>query len=393
MGKGIVPDSSRNNFSAARSTAFREADVVLVLGAKLNWILSFGLPPKWNAGAKIIQVDINADELGKNGGDPILSVVADVGLFLQQLRSQLGAWTWDKPQSQFYQKLVDAKERNEEKAAKKAKVEQSPITFERAYNIIKSTLDSLSRPEDGGIVYVSEGANAMDIARSIFTMEHPRTRLDAGTYATMGVGMGYAIAAHAAYNFPNPEGQAGASGRKKVVAIEGDSAFGFSAIEVETMARYQMDILVFVMNNSGVYRGDSNTSNDWEERRRNTVEGTTADGKGLTAWSLGFETKYHKIAEMAGGIGIEVRTPEELKAATEEGFKSKGTVVVNVIVDPQADLPMVRFETLESTAMTKRADEYTGLLVAGYGTSRSEKRTCTTQTEVVTRTIDRVDAH
>jgi 2-hydroxyacyl-CoA lyase 1 len=215
------------------------------------------------------------------------------------------------------------------------------MPFERAYAIIKSTLHSLSNPSQGDIVYISEGANAMDISRSAFPLEHPRTKLDAGTYATMGVGMGYAIAAFAAYNFPSPEGSAGGKGRKKIVCIEGDSAFGFSGMEVETMARFQMDVLIFVMNNSGLYRGDTDSGEKWEERRRNTVQGTTREGKGLTAWSLGYETKYQKIAEMAGGIGFEVRNEEELKRATEEGYKAKVPVVVNVIVDPQADLPMV----------------------------------------------------
>ena len=173
-------------------------------------------------------------------------------------------------------------------------------------------------------------------------IEHPRAKLDAGTYATMGVGMGYAIASYAAYNFPRPEGVSGRSGsRKKIVCIEGDSAFGFSAIEVETMARYQMDVLIFVMNNSGVYRGDTNSSEKWLERQRNTVAGTTTEGKGLTAWSLGYETDYQKIAEMAGGIGIVVRTPDELREATKRGFEARVPVVVNVIVDPQADLEMV----------------------------------------------------
>ena len=241
MGKGVVPDSSPHNVSAARSTAMKEADVVLVLGAKLNWILSFGLPPKWSANVKIIQVDIQADELGKNGGHPTLSVVGDVALVVDQLVSQLGGWQWQGQWSQaaFYRSLQAAKSRNEEKAAKKAAVDKLPITFEHAFDIIKKTLNSLSDPEDGDIVYVSEGANAMDISRSIFTMEHPRTKLDAGTYATMGVGLGYAIAAYAAYNFPQPEGLAGSSsGRKKIVAIEGDSAFGFSGMEVETMGTY-----------------------------------------------------------------------------------------------------------------------------------------------------------
>jgi 2-hydroxyacyl-CoA lyase 1 len=342
MAKGLVQDSSEYNVSAARSTAMKEADVVLVLGAKLNWILSFGLPPKWNPNVKIIQVDISADELGKNGGDNQLSVVGDVGLVIEQLLSELGDWRWQGKSTSFYRNLQAAKTRNTEKAAKKAAVDTMPITFERAFDIIKTTLDSLSTPKDGDIVYVSEGANAMDISRSIFTMEQPRTRLDAGTYATMGVGLGYAIAAYSAYNFPEPEGLAGKPGsRKKIVAIEGDSAFGFSGMEVETMARYQMDVLIFIMNNSGVYRGDADSGDKWEERRRNTVAGSTKDGKGLSAWSLGYQTAYEKVAEMAGGVGIVARTPEELKKATEEGYNAKVPVIVNVIIDAQSDLPMV----------------------------------------------------
>ncbi len=341
MGKGVVPDSSPYNVSAARSTALKEADVILVLGAKLNWILSFGLAPKWNPAAKIIQVDISADELGKNGGDSSLSLVGDVALVVDQLVSQFGGWQWQGQSSPFYRSLQAAKSRNEDRAVKKTKVDKVPMPFERAFDIIRKTLNSLSNPEDGDIVYVSEGANAMDISRSIFTMEHPRTRLDAGTYATMGVGLGYAIAAYAAYNFPQPEGSAGSPGRKKIVAIEGDSAFGFSGMEVDTMARFEMDVLIFVMNNSGLYRGDTDSMEKWQERRRNTSAGTTTQGKGLSAWSLGYQTDYQKIAEMAGGIGIVVTTPEELVQATKKGFEARVPVVVNVLIDPQADLVMV----------------------------------------------------
>lgn len=342
MGKGVVPDSSPQNVSAARSTALKEADVVLVLGARLNWILSFGLPPKWSPTVKIIQVDLSADELGKNSGDPSLSLVGDLALITEQIVEQFGSWKWQGQSTPFYKTLQAARKRNEDKAAKKAVVEKSTqyMTYERAFDVIKKTLDRLSTPADGDIVYVSEGANAMDISRSIFTMEHPRIRLDAGTYATMGVGLGYAIAAYAAYNVTQPEGKAGDSGRKKIVAIEGDSAFGFSAMEVETMARYEMDILIFVINNSGLYRGDADTSEGWQKRQKVSIDGQTASGGGLTATSLGFETAYHKIADLAGGIGMVARTPEELKKATEEGYKARMPVVVNVMIDPQVDLVM-----------------------------------------------------
>lgn len=348
MAKGVVPDSDKRNISAARSTALKEADVVLVLGAKLNWILSFGLPPKWRPDVKIIQVDLDANELGKNSADPALSLLGDLPLVLEQLVAEFGDWKWQGQSSAFYRTLQNAKARNEQKAAAKAKVEKLPMTYERSFDVIRNTLNSLSNPADGDIVYVSEGANAMDISRSIFTMEHPRIRLDAGTHATMGVGLGYAIAAYAAYNVTHPEGVAGPPGRKKIVAIEGDSAFGFSGMEVETMARYEMDILIFVINNGGLYRGDADTEQGWQERQQVSIAGKTGESQGLTATSLGYETPYHKIADMSGNgaIGILARTPAELKEATEIGFKAKVPVVVNVLIDPQADLVMVSLPML-----------------------------------------------
>lgn len=153
----------------------------------------------------------------------------------------------------------------------------------------------------------------MDISRSIFPLHHPRQRLDAGTYATMGVGLGYAIAAYAAYNLPSQgEPGSGVSRPKKIVALEGDSAFGFSGMEVETMARNKMPILIFVMNNSGIYHGDVVSGEEWSSLRDQTGRGDTAatDGKkkGLRSSSLWWEARYKKMAEICGGKGWFVRT-------------------------------------------------------------------------------------
>lgn len=454
MGKGILPDSSPLNISAGRSTALKHADVVLLLGARLNWILSFGLPPKWAPNVKIIQVDLSADELGRNGHDPSLSLLGDVGLICQQLTDALSGWKFDtKGQGAAFTKTVgEAKQRNEQKALAKAKSGKVPMSYEHAFAVIKKELDKLSPPEDGNVVYVSEGANAMDISRSIFTMEYPRTKLDAGTYATMGVGLAYAIASYAAYNYPRPEGSVavdigpahghgkaaggasaqptpyggasgadagpgqhaqgratggaaaqptpygGASGtdtsirgsggapqKKKIVAIEGDSAFGFSGMEIETMTRYRMDILVFIINNSGLYRGDANSKASWDERQHMTIKGTPASPElvatpgGLTATSLGYETEYQKMAELAGengGWGIVVKTPEELADATRKGYAAKVPVVVNVLVDTTKDLVMVSASPTDrqSDVGAMRANQVKiGLLLVGHGTAGHEE--------------------
>ena len=350
MGKGVLPDSHPSNTASARSAALKDADVVLVLGARLNWILHFGETPKWNPGVKIIQVDISAEELGKNNGDASLSIIGDINLVTLQLRAALNTWHYDTS-SPYISAIRASTAKNEAAAAKSALVDTLPMTYGRTFAIIKEVLNRLSPPEDGNIVYVSEGANTMDISRSVFNVEHPRLRLDAGTYATMGVGLGYAIAAHCAYNLPDAEAASGPSAsRKKIVCLEGDSAFGFSMPEVETMARYCMDVLVFVVNNGGVYHGDSADSDAWLELQEKTAQGAAG---GLRSTSLGWEVGYEKMAEMCGGKGYLVRTPEELQRATEEGFKATVPVVINIIIEAGQAKKLVGLIPFRSSTLSK----------------------------------------
>ncbi|KAL9101743.1 MAG: hypothetical protein Q9187_009204, partial [Circinaria calcarea] len=339
MGKGVLPDSHPLNTASARSTALKEADVVLLLGARLNWILHFGSPPKWSPNAKFIQVDISPTEIGFNASSASLGIVGDMNSVVPQLLSALGSWSYSPSISPYTTHLSASKSRNEALAAKKGSELKIPMTYSLVFTTIRETLHALSPPSSGGIVYVSEGANTMDISRSIFPVSYPRLRLDAGTYATMGVGLGYAIAAHEAYNGPAHEASSGPAGRKKIVALEGDSAFGFSAMEIETMARYNMDILIFVLNNGGVYHGDSDSAADWLARQRNTASGSSSSsssssgGRLLRSTSLGYEVRYEKIAEACGGSGFLVRTVDELERATRQGFRSGSVCVVNVVIE------------------------------------------------------------
>ena len=331
MGKGVIPDSHSLNAASARSTALKEADTVLVLGARLNWILHFGEAPKWTSNAHFIQVDISPEEIGRNAGDAQYSMVGDISVLVPQLTTALGDWSFDSTSSPFMQQLSNSKSKNEATAAAKASDSKLPMSFAHAFSVIEGTLHRISPPDTGGIVYISEGANTMDISRSIFPISHPRLRLDAGTYAAMGVGLGYAIAAHSAYNGPAAEASIGPAQRKKIVCLEGDSAFGFSAMEVETMARYGMDILIFVMNNGGVYHGDSDNTDEWLKLQKQTQRGEI--GGGLRSTTLGWEVGYEKIAEACGGVGFLVRTPEELESAAEKGFKEERVTVVNVMIE------------------------------------------------------------
>ncbi|ETI25934.1 hypothetical protein G647_02711 [Cladophialophora carrionii CBS 160.54] len=382
MGKGIIPDSHPLNTSSARSTALKNADVILLLGARLNWILHFGEAPKYRPDVKIIQVDISAEELGRTNslGQPSLSIFGDIGLVVDQLHHELGVeWkalpqatvrhplspSAQSPSSPYVTLLSKAASKNEARSHRLAHTPTSQgrhLTYERTYHILKSTLDALSPPEAGEIVYVSEGANTMDISRSAFPLERPRQRLDAGTYATMGVGMGYAIAAWAAHNLAPGHRHRRQHRRqlgkkpKKIIALEGDSAFGFSAMEVETMARHNMDVMIVVMNNSGIYKGDALTRAAWTELQRQTTSRDTQAGadadadadaeaqgaqaadvrkRGLRSTSLLYETRYEKMADMVGGKGWFIRTEDELAHAVRAAFLEREKVcVLNVIIDP-----------------------------------------------------------
>ena len=333
MGKGVMPDSHPLNTASARSTALKEADIVIILGARLNWILHFGDAPKWNPQATFIQIDLSGDELARSPHTASLGLVGDISVIVPQLLHAIGSWRFTPSSSPYVSHLASAARKNEASAAQKAQVSKNPMTYARVFHIIKTTLHSLSPPSEGGIVYVSEGANTMDISRSIFPVEYPRLRLDAGTHATMGVGLGYAIAAHAAYNRPSAEGHSGPAKHKKIVALEGDSAFGFSAMEVETMARYGMDVLIFVINNGGVYHGDSDDVDEWLALQKQTADRASGGKGGLRSTSLGWEVGYEKIAEACGGVGFLVRTEEELEKATREGWGCGKVCVVNVVVE------------------------------------------------------------
>ena len=330
MGKGVVPDTHPLNVASARSAALKGADVVLLLGARLNWILHFGQPPKWNQEVRFIHVDVDAAELSRNKSS--LNLLGDITLVVSALSDLLESYTYSTShQSPYIEALSISKEKNLATSRKKALppiTSTDRMTTTYALTVINETLALLSPPMDGNVVFVSEGANTMDTARSIFSLDHPRRRLDAGTHATMGVGLGYAIAAWEAYNGVEAKDN---SSRKKVVCIEGDSAFGFSGMEVETMGRYGMDVLIFIINNGGVYHGDADSIEEWQHLQSNT---TTADqSPGLRSTSLSYATRYEALATACGGAGYFVQTPEELTRATREGFQAGKVSIVNVMVE------------------------------------------------------------
>lgn len=310
MGKGVLPDDSELNVSAARSAVLKSADVILLLGARLNWILHYGEQPKFNPNVKIIQVDIAAEELGNNTADVSLGISGDLSLVVPQLHHALKAAGIQRIGGPSLPKaLEEVKSKNTAKAHNIDHNTAVPLKYQPVYRVIREVLANQPRK----VVYVSEGANTMDISRSSFPLNEPRTRLDAGTNATMGVGMGYAIAAKVAH----PE--------KLVVAIEGDSAFGFSLAEVETAVRSKLPIIIVVMNNSGVYHGV-------DPARYSNIEASP-----LPSTALQLDTKYHVLAEAFGAKGYEVRTLEQAEFAMKDAISSNQVSILNVIIESGKD--------------------------------------------------------
>ncbi|KAG0175565.1 hypothetical protein DFQ28_008856 [Apophysomyces sp. BC1034] len=304
MGKGVLSDSHTLCVSAARSQALKEADVVLMLGARLNWILHYGSSPRWSPNVKFIHVDVQAEETGNNGVNT-LPLVGDIKLVVSQLLSQPLA----RLSGNTYANTLAAKvQKNREKSmALTAGSRTGIMSYQMAFKVIKDILPSKD------VVYISEGANTMDIARSFFDVHEPRHRLDAGTGATMGVGMGYAIAAQVYYP------------TKRVISIVGDSAFGFSAMELETAVRSDVPLLILVINNNGLYHGLETA--DYNTSRRDGVLPSTA---------LSPETRYDMLATACGGKGWLAKNQEELaQALTEAQTNFKNTVcVINVMIAP-----------------------------------------------------------
>src|SRR6202166_2328469 len=238
MAKGLLPDDHPQSAATARSLALKRSDVVMLVGARLNWLLGHGDAPQWNPHAKFIQVDIAASEMDSN--QPIAApLVGDIGSVMDALveRSKPGQIA---VAAQWRDELSAKSAHNVAKMAGRldAALTAHPMKFLGALQAIRDVL------QDNPQVYVvNEGANALDLARNTIGMQVPRHRLDSGTWGVMGIGMGYAIAAAVESGAP-------------VVAIEGDSAFGFSGMELETICRYRLPIVVIVLNNGGVYRGD-----------------------------------------------------------------------------------------------------------------------------------------
>ena len=302
MAKGLLPDNHPQSASACRSFVLAEADVVMLIGARLNWLLSHGKGKTWGGPKQFIQIDISPTEIDSNVAIAA-PVIGDIGSCVSALLAGVASG-FGKPGAEWTGAIAERKDKNMAKMAATLDQNPSPMNYHSALRAIRDVLKT--RPD---INVVNEGANALDFTRSIVDMYQPRKRFDAGTWGIMGIGMGYAIGAAVTSGLP-------------VVAIEGDSAFGFSGMELETICRYRLPVTTIIFNNNGVYKGSDPNLNP----KRADVA--------VTAFVKG--ARYDKMIEAFGGVGYHVTTPAEITKALTEAIAAGKPALINAVIDEAA---------------------------------------------------------
>ena len=318
MGKGLLPDTHPQCAGAARSTVLKDSDVVMLIGARLNWLLSHGKGKAWGeAPKKFIQVDIEPKEMDSNV-EIAAPVVGDIGSCVGAMLQAMGAWP--TPPADWVKTVTSKRDENVAKMAPRLMNNNVPMDYHGALGVLRDIVKA--RPD---AILVNEGANTLDLARGIIDVYKPRKRIDVGTWGIMGIGMGYAIAAAVETGKP-------------VLCVEGDSAFGFSGMEVETICRYKLPVCIVIFNNDGIYRGTdvNNASSD---------PATTVFVKG---------SRYDKMIEAFGGVGVNATSPDELRRAVNEAMDSGKPTLINAVIDPKAGSESGRIGNLNPQSALKK---------------------------------------
>jgi oxalyl-CoA decarboxylase len=320
MAKGLLPDDHPQTASPARSFVLAEADTVLLIGARLNWLLAHGKGKTWGKEPKkFIQIDIQANEVDSNV-QIAAPLIGDIGSCVGELLK--GIASVPKPSAEWINAINEKKDKNMAKMAETLAKDASPMNFHGALRVIR---DVVKKNPD--INLVNEGANTLDFCRAIVNMYKPRKRFDSGTWGIMGIGMGYSIGAAVTSGLP-------------VIAVEGDSAFGFSGMELETICRYNLPITTVIFNNNGVYRG---------------TDVNPTGGADVAPTVFVKNARYDKMMEAFGGIGYNVTTPQELEKALTEAIAAGKPALINAVIDEAAGTESGRLTNLNpaSTATKK----------------------------------------
>jgi 2-hydroxyacyl-CoA lyase 1 len=299
MGKGVLPDDHPLSAGAARTLALQQADVIFLMGARLNWIFHFGLPPRFAKDVKVIQLDIAPEEIGHNKATEV-ALVGDGKAIIGQLNKALLNRQWFHPKDTPWRQAL-SKKAAENAATIKPQIDDdaAPAGYYRALRDVAAWM-----PKDA--ILSAEGAGTMDIGLTQLPSFKARSVLNAGTYGTMGVGLGQAIAACVAE--PN----------RPVVHLSGDSAIGFSGMEMETLVRYNLPAKIVVLNNGGIGPGMPEIPQD--------------PMFNLKPNALIYGARYDKVMEAFGGKGLFVEDPKHIRGALDEAMKFSGPALVNVVL-------------------------------------------------------------
>jgi 2-hydroxyacyl-CoA lyase 1 len=299
MGKGVMPDTHPLSVGAARSHALQNADVIVLMGARLNWIMHFGLPPRFDRNVRIVQLDIAPETIGQNVPAEV-ALVGDGKAIVGQLNRALDKREWVYPKdAPWHAAIAEKAAANAAQIAPQLADEAAPANYYRALKDVAAWA-----PEDA--IIIGEGASTMDIGRTQLLNASPRHRLDAGSYGTMGVGMGFAVAAAVVH----PD--------KPIISVSGDSAIGFSGMEMETVCRYRLPVKIVVFNNGGIGPGMPEIPDDPLQN--------------LKPNALIYGARYDKVMEAFGGKGFFVESPKDLKSALEAAMAFRGPALVNVMI-------------------------------------------------------------
>ncbi|HEY1298760.1 MAG TPA: thiamine pyrophosphate-binding protein [Chloroflexota bacterium] len=294
QGRGVVPDDHELSFLTARSTAFREADLLLLIGTRINYVIGHLSPPRFNASARLIQVDIDASEIGHNHPADV-GIVGDARAVLRQFLDALPSRVDAKRFAGWRQHLAQVEESKRAEAEKAMSTDQQPV---HPLRLCKEVRDFLDRDA----ILVVDGQEILNYGRQSIPTFVPRHRLNSGVFGTMGVGLPFGVGAKVA----KPDNQ--------VLVLHGDGSFGLNAMELDTCSRFKIPVVTVVSLNGG-----------W-----------TADpNREKTGRELGY-TQFHKMAEALGCHGEHVEDPAQIRPALERAFKADGPALVNVVTDWRA---------------------------------------------------------
>jgi acetolactate synthase-1/2/3 large subunit len=289
----VIAEDHPLSFLGARNQAWKEADVVLIVGTRLNFVIGFGLPPRFAEGVKIIQVDISDEEIGRNR--PVdIGIVGDAKMVLRQLITEGRDAFHGRKELPWVGTLRGYEKRSQEKAQALLNSDQTPI---HPLRLCKEVRDFMDRDA----IIVVDGHETLNFARQSIPTHTPGHRVNAGPNGCMGVAVPFGLGAKVAK--PNTQ----------VIVLSGDGSFGMNGMEIDTMMRHNIPALIVVSNNGG-----------W-----------AALGGMKAGRDLGF-SRYDKMAEVFGAHGEYVERPQDIRPALERAAASGKPAVVNVVTDPNA---------------------------------------------------------